>query len=52
MQSPGKANCWSHARRYFYKAIESENREEALIGAGFCNDLFELEQQWKKLPKR
>jgi hypothetical protein len=49
-ESPGEANCWSHARRYFYKAIESENREEALIGVGFCNELFELERQWKKLP--
>jgi transposase len=48
--SPGEANCWSHARRYFYKAIESENREEALIGVGFSNELFDLERQWKKLP--
>jgi transposase len=48
--SPGEANCWSHARRYFYKAIDSENHEEALIGIGFCNVLFELEQQWKTLP--
>lgn len=48
--SPGEANCWSHARRYFYKAIDSENRDEALIGVGFCNELFELERQWKKLP--
>jgi hypothetical protein len=47
--SPGEANCWSHARRYFYKAIDSENHEEALIGIGFCNELFELERQWKKL---
>lgn len=48
--SPGEANCWSHARRYFYKAIDSENRDEALIGVGFCNELFGLERQWKKLP--
>ena len=48
--SPGEANCWSHARRYFYKAIDSENRDEALIGLGFCNELFDLERQWKKLP--
>ena len=48
--SPGEANCWSHARRYFYKAIDSENRDEALIGVGFCNELFDLERQWKKLP--
>jgi transposase len=49
-ESPGEANCWSHARRYFYKAIESENRDEALTGVGFCNELFDLERQWKKLP--
>jgi transposase len=48
--SPGEANCWSHARRYFYKALDSENRDESLIGLGFSNELFELEQQWKKLP--
>jgi hypothetical protein len=48
--SPGEANCWSHARRYFYKAIESEYRDEALVGAGFCNELFALEREWKKLP--
>lgn len=48
--SPGEANCWSHARRYFYKAIDSENHDEALIGVGFCNELFALERQWKKLP--
>jgi transposase len=48
--SPGEANGWSHARRYFYKAIDSDNHDEALIGIGFCNELFELERQWKKLP--
>jgi transposase len=49
-ESPGEANCWSHARRYFYKAIDSENRHEALIGVGFCNALFDLEREWTKLP--
>jgi transposase len=48
--SPGEANCWSHARRYFYKAIDSDSRDKALIGVGFCNELFALERQWKKLP--
>lgn len=48
--SPAEANCWSHARRYFYKAIESENRDEALIGVGFCNELFALEREFKGLP--
>lgn len=48
--SPGEANCWSHARRYFFKALDSEDRDKALIGLGFCNELFDLEQRWKKLP--
>jgi transposase len=47
--APGEANCWSHARRYFFKAVESENADEALVGLGFCNRLFELERTWKNL---
>lgn len=39
-----------HARRYFYKALDSENRDLALIGLGSSNELFDLERQHKKLP--
>ena len=48
-EGPGEANCWSHARRYFFKAIDSENVDEALVGVGFSNALFELERGWKGL---
>jgi transposase len=48
-EGPGEANCWSHLRRYFFKAIDSENVDEALVGVGFSNALFELEREWRKL---
>lgn len=45
---PTEAGCWSHARRYFYKALSSD-RERALIGVGFANKLFEVERALKGL---
>lgn len=45
---PTEAGCWSHARRYFYKAMPSD-RERALIGVGFANKLFDVERDIKKL---
>ncbi|RYZ67866.1 MAG: IS66 family transposase [Proteobacteria bacterium] len=47
---PEEANCWSHARRYFFKALDSEHRKEALVGIGFSNQLFTWERQWKTEP--
>ena len=44
-----RAGCHSHARRYFYKALDTE-RDLALIGIGLSNKLFELERAWTKLP--
>ena len=44
-----RAGCYSHARRYFFKALETE-RELALIGVGMVNRIFELERPWAKLP--
>ena len=44
---PMEAGCWSHARRYFYKALSSD-RERALVGVGFANKLFEIERAIKK----
>lgn len=44
-----RAGCWSHARRYFYKAIETD-RDLALIGLGLANRVFELERPWAGLP--
>jgi hypothetical protein len=46
---PTESGCFSHARRYFYKAIASD-RERALIGVGFANKLFEIEREIAKLP--
>jgi transposase len=43
-----RAGCWSHARRYFYKAIDTNRL--ALIGIGLINRLFELDREWAKLP--
>jgi len=46
---PTESGCFSHARRYFYKAISSD-RQRALIGVGFANKLFEIERDIAKLP--
>lgn len=46
---PKEAGCFSHARRYFYKALSSE-RQRALIGIGFINKLFDIERDIAKLP--
>lgn len=43
------ANCWAHVRRYWLKA-DSKNGQ---IGVSYCDDLYRLEQQFKKLsPSR
>lgn len=44
-----RGGCWSHARRYFYKAIETD-RELALIGLGLANRIFELDRPWAAFP--
>ena len=46
---PDEAGCNAHARRYFYKALDSD-KPRALVGIGFFNALFELEREWTKLP--
>jgi hypothetical protein len=46
--APTEAGCWSHARRYFFKALPSD-RELALVGIGFANRLFEVEREIGKL---
>lgn len=46
---PDEAGCNSHARRYFYKALASDN-PRALVGVAFFNRLFELERAFAKLP--
>jgi transposase len=44
-----RAACWSHTRRYFYKALETD-RDLALIGIGLINRIFELDRPWSGLP--
>jgi transposase len=39
------ANCWAHVRRYWLKA-ESKNGR---IGVKYCDDLFQLEREFKHL---
>jgi len=48
-EGPKEAGCNAHARRYFFKALDSD-KPRALIGLGFYNALFDLERQWTKLP--
>lgn len=39
------ANCWAHVRRYWLKA----NSKNGQIGVKFCDELFQLERQFKHL---
>ena len=46
--------CWAHARRKFHDAIvclpkEQQKGTKALIGLEFCNELFKIEKEIKKL---
>jgi transposase len=45
---PVEQGCWSHARRYFYKALGSD-KSRSLVALGFCNKLFEIERAIAKL---
>uniref|UniRef100_UPI0036D3DA43 IS66 family transposase n=1 Tax=Heyndrickxia sporothermodurans TaxID=46224 RepID=UPI0036D3DA43 len=39
------ANCWAHVRRYWLKADSKNGR----IGVKYCDDLYRLERQFKRL---
>ncbi|WP_077702790.1 IS66 family transposase [Virgibacillus dokdonensis] len=39
------ANCWAHVRRYWLKADSKNGR----IGVTYCDDLYQLERQFKHL---
>ena len=39
------ANCWAHVRRYWLKADSKNGR----IGVQYCDKLYELEREFKKL---
>lgn len=44
-----RGGCMSHARRYFYKAVETD-RDLALVGLGLVNRIFEIERECVGLP--
>jgi len=46
-----EANCWAHARRYFFKAVESEP-ERARAVLDMLGPLFKLERALKDAPKK
>ena len=45
------AECWAHARRYFYESVplkdnkEMDTTTEGFKGVTYCNKLFEIERQ-------
>ena len=42
--------CWSHARRYWHKALpKSTEGSNAKIGLDYCDELFRLERLWADL---
>lgn len=48
------AECWTHARRYFYESIPLINKKmdttaDGYVGVTYCDKLFEIERQIAKL---
>ncbi len=45
------AECWAHARRYFYESIPLDNNKkmditcDGYIGVKYCNKLFKIEEE-------
>lgn len=46
-----EVNCWAHARRYFFKALESDP-ERAKIALGLIGALFKIERSVKEAPPK
>jgi len=46
-----EVGCWSHARRYFHRALASD-RERALEGLGLIGRLFEIERGISAAPRK
>jgi transposase len=46
---PTEVGCWSHARRKFFEAIRSD-KDRALVGLGFANELFAIDRPLKDAP--
>lgn len=46
-----EVNCWAHARRYFFKALESDP-ERAKVALGFIGALFRIERTIADSPRK
>lgn len=46
-----EVNCWAHARRYFFKALNSDP-ERAKIALGFIGALFRIERTLAGSPRK
>ena len=44
------SKCWSHARRYWHKALpQNPTGASSKIGLDYCDELFRLERKWAGL---
>lgn len=46
-----EVNCWSHCRRYFFKALDSDP-DRAKVALGLIGGLFKIERSIRKAPKK
>lgn len=46
-----EVNCWAHARRYFFKALDSDP-ERAKVALGFIGALFRIERTLAGSPRK
>ena len=46
-----EVNCWAHARRYFFKALDSDP-DRAKIALGFIGALFRIERTLADSPRK
>lgn len=46
-----EVNCWAHARRYFFKALDSDP-ERAKVALGFIGSLFRIERTLADSPRK
>jgi transposase len=46
-----EVNCWAHARRYFFKALDSDP-ERAKVALGFMGALFRIERTLADSPRK
>jgi transposase len=46
-----EVNCWAHARRYFFKALDSDP-ERAKVALGFIAALFRIERTLADSPRK